>query len=110
RRHRRRTPSSHPRHHRHPRADHHPRRPPARLPTTAPGGQETMSQTVSDAVARREDSPGALIARYSADFATVLPTHIRPETWVRLAQGALRRNPQLEQAAKANPGSLLAAL
>ena len=69
-----------------------------------------MTQTVSDAVARREDSPGALIARYSADFATVLPTHIRPETWVRLAQGALRRNPQLEQAARSNPGSLLAAL
>lgn len=66
--------------------------------------------TVSDAVAKRDDSPGALIAHYQADFATVLPSHIRPETWVRLAQGALRRNPTLEQAARANPASLLAAL
>lgn len=66
--------------------------------------------TVSDAVAKRDDGPGALIARYQTDFATVLPSHIRPETWVRLAQGALRRNPTLEQAARANPGSLLAVL
>jgi recombination protein RecT len=69
-----------------------------------------MTQTVSDAVAKRDEGPGALIARYTQDFATVLPSHIRPDTWVRLAQGALRRNPTLEQAARANPGSLLAAL
>lgn len=69
-----------------------------------------MSQTVTNAVAQREQGPAALIERYSTDFATVLPTHVRPETWVRLAQGALRRNPQLEQAARQNPGSLLAAL
>lgn len=66
--------------------------------------------TVSDAIATRDDSPGSLIERYQADFATVLPSHIKPETWVRLAQGALRRNPALDQAARSNPGSLLAAL
>jgi recombination protein RecT len=68
-----------------------------------------MSNT-SNALAERDRKPAALIAAYSNDFATVLPSHVKPETWVRLAQGALRRNPTLEQAAAANPGSLLAAL
>lgn len=66
--------------------------------------------TVTQAVAERDEGPGALIKRYESDFATVLPSHIKAETWVRLAQGALRRNPTLEQAARANPGSLLAVL
>jgi len=70
----------------------------------------SQAQSVSEAVATRDSSPGALIARYERDFATVLPSHVKPETWVRLAQGALRRNPTLEQAARANPSSLLAAL
>lgn len=68
-----------------------------------------MSQT-STALAQRDNSPVALIQRYSNDFATVLPSHIKPETWIRLAQGALRRNPTLAAAATANPGSLLACL
>jgi recombination protein RecT len=77
-----------------------------------------MTQTVSDAVAKRdEDSPRALIAHYSSSFAVVLPSHVRPETFVRLAQGALRRGKrnndgtfELEIAAKNNPGVFLAAL
>lgn len=66
--------------------------------------------TVTQAVAERDEGPGALIKRYESDFATVLPSHIKADTWVRLAQGALRRNPTLEEAARANPGSLLAVL
>lgn len=69
-----------------------------------------MTDTVSNAVAERDNSPAGLIQRYTHDFATVLPSHVKPDTWVRLAQGALRRNPTLEQAARTNPGSLLAAL
>jgi recombination protein RecT len=69
-----------------------------------------MTETVSGAVAERDNSPSALIEKYATDFATVLPSHVKPETWVRLAQGALRRNATLEQAARSNPGSLLAAL
>jgi recombination protein RecT len=68
------------------------------------------AETVSTAVARRDTGPAGLIERYTKDFATVLPSHIKPATWVRLAQGALRRTPKLEEAARANPGSLLAAL
>jgi recombination protein RecT len=76
--------------------------------------------TVSQAVAQRDTTPGALIKQYSNSFATVLPTHIKPDTWVRLAQGALKKgrrldnnpaNPfELEVAAANNPGAFLAAL
>lgn len=65
---------------------------------------------VDTAIAKRDNSPAALIERFTGDFATVLPSHIKAESWVRLAQGALRRNPTLAQAAASNPGSLLAAL
>jgi recombination protein RecT len=75
----------------------------------------TSTQT---AVARVEDqgTPRALVASYRDDFATVLPTHIRPDTFVRVAQGALKRGKkqgnryELEIAASNNPGVFLAAL
>lgn len=51
-----------------------------------------------------------MIAEYADEFAKVLPTHIRPEVFVRVAQSVLRRNAQLREAALANPGSLMAAL
>jgi hypothetical protein len=50
------------------------------------------------------------------DFATVLPTHVRPDTFVRVAQGALKRGKkqgnrfELEIAAGNNPGAFMAAL
>ena len=69
-----------------------------------------MSQTVSNAVAQREQGPAALIERYSNDFARVLPSHVKPETWVRIAQSALRQNARLAEAARNDPGSFLAAL
>lgn len=81
------------------------------------------TDTVANAVAKRENTPAGLIRTYSADFASVLPTHIRPETWVRLAQGALKKGKritdekdanfgrlELELAAANNPGVFLAAL
>lgn len=77
------------------------------------------TQTVSNAVATQDQGPGALIKRYSDDFATVLPSHIKSATWVRLAQGALKRGKrtdngngpyELEVAAGNNPGVFLAAL
>ena len=68
-----------------------------------------MSQTVSQAVATQSKS-GALIQQYRDDFATVLPSHVKPATWVRLAQGALRRDQNLQRAADNNPGSFLSAL
>jgi recombination protein RecT len=82
------------------------------------------AQTVGTAVAttQQTNSPSALIKRHMADFAQVLPSHIKPETWVRLAQSALKRGKrvqqngketdryELEQAALNNPGLFMATL
>ncbi|MGW3888914.1 recombinase RecT [Micromonospora chokoriensis] len=76
-----------------------------------------MTQTVSQAVATRDNSPAGLIKQYTGDFASVLPSHVKPATWVRLAQGALKKGKraddgrfELEIAAANNPGTFLAAL
>ena len=76
-----------------------------------------MTQTISQAVATRDNSPAGLIKQYSESFAQVLPSHVKPATWVRLAQGALKRGKraddgrfELEVAAANNPGVFLAAL
>lgn len=82
-----------------------------------------MAETVTNAVAQRDNSPAGLIKQYSQSFAAVLPSHIKADTWVRLAQGALKRGKriedpkspqhgmfQLEAAAANNPGKFLAAL
>lgn len=45
----------------------------------------------SQAVEKADTSPRAMVAQYSDSFAAVLPSHIKPETWVRLAQGALKK-------------------
>lgn len=75
------------------------------------------AETVTNAVATRDNSPTALIKQYSNSFAAVLPSHIKAETWVRLAQGALKRGKrqpdgrfELEVAAANDPGKFLAAL
>lgn len=69
-----------------------------------------MSETVTQAVARRDQSPTSLVAGYRDDFAAVLPSHLPPATFVRLAQGVLRRDEKLMQAAMGNPGSLMVAM
>jgi recombination protein RecT len=66
--------------------------------------------SVSSTVATRDNSVGALVAQYRPDFAQVLPSHIRPDTFVRLAQGVLRRDNALREAAEKNPGSFFAAI
>lgn len=61
-------------------------------------------------VATRPSTPADLVQRYQGDFAVVLPSHIKPETWCRVAIGALRRDPNLQRAARNNPASFLGAL
>jgi recombination protein RecT len=50
--------------------------------------------------------PADMIRAWEPDFAAVLPSHVKPETFVRVAIGALRRDPQLERYAQQNPASL----
>lgn len=69
-----------------------------------------MTETISGAIAKRDNGPGAMIQQYSGDFTTVLPSHMNGATWIRLAQGVLRRDKQLAQIAQRNPGSLMQAL
>ncbi|MCM1977188.1 recombinase RecT [Streptomyces sp. G1] len=69
-----------------------------------------MAQTVR--AATEQVRAGALVAveSYGNTIASVLPSHIKPQTFLRLAQGALRRNPALEEAANANFESFLHAV
>lgn len=69
-----------------------------------------MTQTIGKAVAQLGNGAQAQIKAYRADFATVLPSHMRADTWVRLAQGLLRRDAKLRVVAERNVGSFLAAL
>ena len=69
-----------------------------------------MTDQISQAVAKRDNSPAAIVGQYRADFAAVLPSHVNADTFVRVAQGALRRDRNLAQAATNDPGSLMSAL
>jgi len=72
--------------------------------------------TTTQAIAQQDNSPRAMVAQYRSDFAAVLPSHVKPDTWVRLAQGALKKGKrvggryELEVAAANNPGAFMAAL
>jgi recombination protein RecT len=70
----------------------------------------TQPTTIGQALEKKESSPATIIGTYTNDFALVLPSHFKPETFVRLAQGTLRQNPKLMDAAQNSPGSLLVAL
>jgi recombination protein RecT len=69
-----------------------------------------MADTTVSKAAEHQAQGAALVRRYSGNFAEVLPSHIKPETFVRLALGLLARNPQLAAVANQNPGSYLTAL
>lgn len=66
--------------------------------------------TIGNAVAKRDNSPAALVKEYTPDFATMLPSHVKPEQWARLAIGALRRDPKLAEAAANDTGQFMAEL
>lgn len=77
------------------------------------------SQTPTGAAIEQVDnSPKAMVSRYKDSFAAVLPSHIaKPETWIRLAQGSLKKGKRLpdgrtdlEVAAANNPGIFLSTL
>ncbi|MGW1679357.1 recombinase RecT [Saccharopolyspora sp. NPDC002376] len=68
------------------------------------------AQTIGTAVAKKNDGPTSMIATYRADLAQVMPSHMRADTWVRIAQGTLRRDRKLMEAATRSPNSLMVAL
>lgn len=56
------------------------------------------------------DTPADMVIKYRDDFAQLLPSHVNADQWVRLAQGAFRRDKNLAQAAISTPASLFSAL
>jgi recombination protein RecT len=71
---------------------------------TSPNG------SVSTAVAQQDRSVVNLVPQYRVEFAELLPAHVKADTFIRLAVGALRKNPQLKTAAENDPASLIFAL
>lgn len=69
-----------------------------------------MTNTVSNALAKRDTGPGAMVEQYRDDLALVMPSHVKPDTFVRLAVSVLRRDPKLTEAAQNNPAALMGAL
>lgn len=71
---------------------------------------------IGNAIAKTGTGPSAMVKQYTQDFTAVLPSHIKPEQWVRLAQGALKKGKkvggrtELEIAANNNPGVFLSCL
>jgi recombination protein RecT len=55
-------------------------------------------------------TPVQQVAAYELDFGKVLPETFKAATFVRLAQGVLRRDGDLHKVAVANPNSLMVAL
>lgn len=64
---------------------------------------------MTNAIAKAAEQPvgNQVIEQYRRIFSEALPTHIKPDTWIRVAQGALRRDEKLAEAAARNPGSLI---
>jgi recombination protein RecT len=67
-------------------------------------------QTIGGALAVRDNSPTAVVQQSKDQFAMVLPSHMRPEAFVRVAVGVLRRNPRLAKAAQNDMGAFMAAM
>lgn len=68
-----------------------------------------MTQTVSQAVAEVQQTPTAMVRSYEERFAAILPTHVKSDTFMTLALGALR-NAEIAKAARNNPLALMVAL
>ena len=66
--------------------------------------------SIGNTVAKRDSSPAAVVEQYRNDFAMMLPSHIKPEQWLRTIIGALRRDPKLAEAANNDIGTFLAQL
>lgn len=63
--------------------------------------------TVTNAVAVRDNGPGAMVEQYREEYAALVPSHVNADQWIRLAVGAIRGNRMLEQAAKTDVGVFL---
>lgn len=70
----------------------------------------TETSLAGAALARQQNDPATLIQSRQADFYKVLPEQLRDPRWIRLAESAVNKSPQLQNAARSNPASLMQAL
>ncbi|MGW7296143.1 recombinase RecT [Streptomyces xiamenensis] len=63
--------------------------------------------SISNAIATRDNGPAAQIEVYRDDYTALMPSHINPEQWIRLATGAIRGNKDLLEAAGNDVGEFL---
>jgi recombination protein RecT len=63
--------------------------------------------TVTNAIAVRDNGPAAMVTQYRDEYAALVPSHVNPDQWIRLAVGAIRGNRDLEQAAQNDVGVFL---
>lgn len=66
--------------------------------------------TIGQAIATRDNGPAAIIEQYKSDLAMVMPSHVKPDVFVRVAVSVLRRDTKLMRAAANNPSALMGAL
>jgi len=69
-----------------------------------------MTETISNAVAVRDNGPQAMVERYQGEFALVMPSHVNAQAWTRLAVGVLRRDEKILEAANNDVGAFMSAL
>lgn len=68
-----------------------------------------MTETVTKAVATRSGVE-SVVETHRGNLTELLPSHIKPATWMAVVFGALRKDTALRDAATKNPGSLMNAL
>jgi recombination protein RecT len=66
-----------------------------------------MTETVTGAIAVRDNGPAAQIEQYRDEYAALMPSHVNPDQWVRMAVGAIRGDVKLVQAAQNDIGAFL---
>lgn len=68
--------------------------------------------SISTAIAKVDNGPGAVLAKSSADLATTMPSHLvaRTDAWIRVIQGALRRDEKLMEAAQNDVGQFMSVM
>jgi recombination protein RecT len=62
---------------------------------------------ISNAIATRDTGPAAQIEQYRDEYAALVPSHINPDQWIRLAVGAIRGDKNLMAAAQTDVGVFL---
>jgi recombination protein RecT len=63
--------------------------------------------TIGSAIATRDNGPTAQVEQYRDEYAALMPSHINPDQWVRMAVGAIRGDQKLMQAASNDVGVFL---